>query len=297
MIENKTIGTRLRVIVIHVVVVLLALLCLFPIWNMVCMSFSSSTMVIANKVTFFPREFTLEAYNRILKDTQFFVSFGRSVLRVVLALALQLTMIVLTAYPLSKTVREFNGRNIVMTLMIVAMLFSGGMIPMYLLLKELNMINTIWALVLPGAVPISNMIMTMNFMTAIPSSLEEAAIIDGASPLQVLTRIILPCSKPSLATMALFSIVGHWNDFEGGLIYMTKREKYPLMTYIQTLTATVTDNLEDGMTPEALEKLLEVTGKNLNAAKVVVATIPLMLIYPFLQQYLIHGIVMGAVKE
>ena len=297
MIENKTIGTRLRIIVIHVVVVLLALLCLFPIWNMVCMSFSSSTMVIANKVTFFPREFTLEAYNRILKDTQFFVSFGRSVLRVVLALALQLTMIVLTAYPLSKTVREFNGRNIVMTLMIVAMLFSGGMIPMYLLLKELNMINTIWALVLPSAVPISNMIMTMNFMTAIPSSLEEAAIIDGASPLQVLTRIILPCSKPSLATMALFSIVGHWNDFEGGLIYMTKREKYPLMTYIQTLTATVTDNLEDGMTPEALEKLLEVTGKNLNAAKVVVATIPLMLIYPFLQQYLIHGIVMGAVKE
>ena len=297
MIENKTFGTRLRVIVIHVVVVLLALLCLFPIWNMVCMSFSSSTMVIANKVTFFPREFTLEAYNRILKDTQFFVSFGRSVLRVVLALALQLTMIVLTAYPLSKTVREFNGRNIVMTLMIVAMLFSGGMIPMYLLLKELKMINTIWALVLPSAVPISNMIMTMNFMTAIPSSLEEAAIIDGASPLQVLTRIILPCSKPSLATMALFSIVGHWNDFEGGLIYMTKREKYPLMTYIQTLTATVTDNLEDGMTPEALEKLLEVTGKNLNAAKVVVATIPLMLIYPFLQKYLIHGIVMGAVKE
>ncbi len=297
MIENKTFGTRLRVIVIHVVVILLALLCLFPIWNMVCMSFSSSTMVMANKVTFFPREFTLEAYKRIIQDTQFFVSFGRSVLRVVLALIINLTMIVLLAYPLSKTVREFNGRNVVMSIMIVAMLFSAGMIPNYLLLKELKMINTIWALVLPGAVPISNMIMTMNFMTAIPSSLEEAAIIDGASPLQVLTRIILPCSKPSLATMALFSIVGHWNDFQSGLIYMTKREKYPLMTYIQTLTATVTENLEDGMTPEALEKLLEVTGKNLNAAKVVVATIPLMLIYPFLQKYLIHGIVMGAVKE
>lgn len=297
MIENKTFGTRLRVIVIHAVVVLLALLCLFPIWNMVCMSFSSSTMVMANKVTFFPREFTLEAYKRIIQDTQFFVSFGRSVLRVVLALIINLTMIVLLAYPLSKTVREFNGRNVVMSIMIVAMLFSAGMIPNYLLLKELKMINTIWALVLPGAVPISNMIMTMNFMTAIPSSLEEAAIIDGASPLQVLTRIVLPCSKPSLATMALFSIVGHWNDFQSGLIYMTKREKYPLMTYIQTLTATVTENLEDGMTPEALEKLLEVTGKNLNAAKVVVATIPLMLIYPFLQKYLIHGIVMGAVKE
>ena len=204
---------------------------------------------------------------------------------------------VLLAYPLSKTVREFNGRNIVMSIMIIAMLFSGGMIPSYLLLKELKLLNTVWALVLPTAVPISNMIMCMNFMTAIPSALEEAAIIDGASPLQVLLRIILPCSKPSLATMALFSIVGHWNDFEAGLIYMTKRENYPLMTYIQSLDLNLSMMLEDSMSPEALEKLLEISGKNLNAAKVVVATVPLMLIYPFLQKYLIHGIVMGAVKE
>lgn len=297
MIENKTFGTRLRVVVIHFFVILLALLCLLPIWNMVCMSFSSSTMVMANKVTFYPREFTFEAYNLILKDIQFFRSFGLSVLRVCLALVINLTMIVLLAYPLSKTVREFNGRNIVMSIMIIAMLFSGGMIPNYLLLKELGLLNSVWALVLPSAVPISNMIMTMNFMTAIPSSLEEAAIIDGASPFQVLTRIILPCSKPSMATMALFSIVTHWNDFESGLIYMTKQENYPLMTYIQSLQVNLSMMLEDSMSMEALEKLLEVSGKNLNAAKVVVATIPLMLIYPFLQKYLIHGIVMGAVKE
>lgn len=297
MIENKTFGTRLRVIVIYMLVILLALLCLLPIWNMVCMSFSSSTMVIANKVTLVPLEFTLEAYKLLLKDAQFFKSFGISVLRVGLALAINLTMIILLAYPLSKTVREFRGRNIVMGIMIVAMLFSGGMIPTYILMKEMGLLNSVWALVLPSAVPISNMIMAMNFMTAIPSSLEEAAIIDGANPFQVLTRIILPCSKPSIATMALFSIVGHWNDFEGGLIYMSKQENYPLMTYIQSLQVNLSMALEDNMSPEALEKLLEVTGKNLNAAKVVVATIPLMLIYPFLQKYLIHGIVMGAVKE
>ena len=297
MIENKTFGSRLRVVTIYFFVILLALLCLLPVWNMVCMSFSSSTMVIANEVTFFPKDFTLEAYKLILKDAQFFRSFGLSVLRVCLALVINLTMIVLLAYPLSKTVREFNGRNIVMSIMIIAMLFSGGMIPSYLLLKELKLLNTVWALVLPSAVPISNMIMCMNFMTAIPSALEEAAIIDGASPLQVLLRIILPCSKPSLATMALFSIVGHWNDFEAGLIYMTKRENYPLMTYIQSLDLNLSMMLEDSMSPEALEKLLEISGKNLNAAKVVVATVPLMLIYPFLQKYLIHGIVMGAVKE
>lgn len=297
MIETKNFGTYLRIGVIYFLVILLAALCLFPIWNMVCMSFSSATMVMANKVTAFPLEFTLEAYNLILKDSQFFVSFGRSVVRVGLALVINLSMIVLLAYPLSKTVREFNGRNIVMSIMIIAMLFSGGMIPSYLLMKELGLLNSIWALVLPSAVPISNMIMTMNFMTAIPNSLEEAAIIDGANPFQVLTRIILPCSKPSIATMALFTMVGHWNDFEGGLIYMSKQEKYPLMTYIQSLQVDLSMMLEDSMSPEALDKLLEVSGKNLNAAKVVVATVPLMLIYPFLQKYLIHGIVMGAVKE
>jgi len=136
----------------------------------------------------------------------------------------------------------------------------------------------------------------MNFMSALPDSMEEAAIIDGASPFQVLWKIIIPCSKPSLATMALFSIVGHWNDFNGGLIYMTKQENYPLMTYIQTLQVNLADMLEDNLSPEVIEKMLEVSGKNLNAAKVVVATIPLMMIYPFLQKYLIHGIVMGAVK-
>lgn len=297
MIENKTFGTRLRVVVIYTIVILLALLCMFPVWNMVCMSFSSSAMVIANKVTVFPRQFTLEAYKLIVTDIQFFVSFGISVLRVALALVINLTLIVLTAYPLSKTVREFNGRNFVMSIMIIAMLFSGGMIPTYLLLKNLKLTNTIWALVLPTALPISNMIMTMNFMTAIPSALEEAAVIDGATPFQCLTKVILPCSKPSLATMALFTIVGHWNDFEGGLIYMTKQEKYPLMTYIQSLQLNLSMILEDGMEPAAMEKLAEITGKNLNAAKVVVATIPLVLIYPFLQKYLIHGIVMGAVKE
>ena len=297
MIETKNFGTWLRITVIYFLVILLAILCLFPIWNMVCMSFSSATMVMANKVTFTPMEFTLEAYKLIMKDTQFFVSFGRSVIRVCLALVINLSMIVLLAYPLSKSVKEFNGRNIVMSIMIIAMLFSGGMIPAYLLMKELGLLNSVWALVLPSAVPISNMIMTMNFMTAIPSSLEEAAIIDGANPFQVLTKVILPCSKPSIATMALFTMVTHWNDFESGLIYMSKQEKYPLMTYIQSLQVNLSMMTEDGMSPEALEKLLEVSGKNLNAAKVVVATVPLMLIYPFLQKYLIHGIVMGAVKE
>lgn len=297
MVENKTIGSRIRVAVTYTIVILLTLLCLFPIWNMVCISFSSATMVAANKVTLFPREFTLEAYTLILEDSAFWRSFSISVCRVLLALTINLAMIVLMAYPLSKTRREFNGRNIIMGFLVFAMLFSGGMIPGYLVVKELGLLNTIWALVLPGAVPISNTIMTMNFISGLPDSLEEAAVLDGANPLQILTRIIIPCSKPSMATMALFSIVGNWNEFYAGLIYMTKSKNYPLMTYINSLQVDVGALISEETSMDALEKLYELSGKNLNAAKVVVAVVPLMLIYPFLQKYLIHGIVMGAVKE
>ena len=197
MIESKTIGTRLRVFTTYAIVILLALLCLFPVWNMVCMSFSSATMVAANKVSIVPLHFTLEAYKMILEDSVETMKLLTEA-RVALALVINLVMIVLLAYPLSKTVREFSGRNIVMSIMIVAMLFSGGMIPTYLLMKELNLLNSIWSLVLPTAVPISNMIMAMNFMAALPDSLEEAAIIDGASPIQVLLKIIIPCSKSDL---------------------------------------------------------------------------------------------------
>ncbi len=297
MVTSRSAASRIGKAAAYTVVILLALICAFPIWNMVCMSFSSAAMVAANRVVLTPRAFTLEAYTLILKDMQFWRSFMISVIRVLLGVAINLVMIVLLAYPLSKTTREFNGRNVVMSIMIVAMLFSGGMIPTYLLVKDLGLLNSIWALVLPSAVPVSNMIMTMNFMIGIPDSLEEAAIVDGASPLQVLLRIILPCCKPCMATMALFSMVGHWNNFYDGLIYMTKQTNYPMMTYIQSLQVNYAMMLTEDMSPEALRKLMEVSGKNLNAAKVVVATIPIMAVYPFLQQYLISGIVMGAVKE
>lgn len=184
-----------------------------------------------------------------------------------------------------------------MNLMIFAMLFSGGMIPGYLVVKNLNLLNTIWSLILPGAVPIFNVILVMNFFVGVPKSLEEAAVIDGATPMQILTRVYIPCSKPSLATVALFSIVGHWNDFYSGLIYMTKVDKYPLMTYISSMTVNLQDMVKAGASSESLKNAVEVSNMNLNAAKIVVAVVPLLLIYPILQKYLISGLVVGAVKE
>ncbi len=297
MIRKKGIAANTGTIVIYALVILLGLACLLPMLNILAISFSSSDAAAANIVGFLPVKFTTAAYAKIMEDRQFWRSFGISVFRVVAALVINLVLIVLMAYPLSKSKREFKGRGIYMGLLIFAMLFSGGMIPTYLAVKKLHLLNTVWALVLPGAVPIFSVIMVMNFFMGVPKSLEEAAVIDGATPLQVLTKVYIPCSKPVIATIALFSIVGNWNDLFGGLIYMTKVRNYPLQTYIQTLSVKLEDMLNSGGSLSSLIKAMEVSSQNLNAAKIVVPVVPLLLIYPLLQRYLITGIVMGSVKE
>jgi putative aldouronate transport system permease protein len=297
MVESKRISARIGRIVIHIIVISLGLICLLPLWNIVATSFSSSEAVTANAVGLIPVNFTTETYKMIMEDAQFWRSFGISVQRVFLSLILNMVLIVLMAYPLSKSNRVFKGRNIYMNLLIFSMLFSGGMIPTYLIVKNLNLLNTIWSLVLPGAVQVFSIILIMNFFIGVPKSLEEAAIMDGANPLQILVKVFIPISLPALATVALFSIVGNWNDFFSGLIYMTKVSNYPLMTYIQSLSINIEEMLKLGASANSLENMMQVSNKNLNAAKIVVSIIPLLVIYPLLQKYFIHGIVVGSVKE
>lgn len=297
MVESKSISARIGRIVIHTIVISLGLFSLLPLWNIVAISFSGSESVTANAVGLIPVNFTTETYKMIMEDAQFWRSFGISVQRVFLSLILNMVLIVLMAYPLSKSKRVFKGRNIYMNLLIFSMLFSGGMIPTYLVVKDLNLLNTIWSLVLPGAVQVFSIILIMNFFIGIPKSLEEAAIMDGANPLQILVKVFIPISLPALATVALFSIVGNWNDFFSGLIYMTKVSNYPLMTYIQSLSINIEEMLKSGANTKSLENMMQVSNKNLNAAKIVVSIIPLLVIYPLLQKYFIHGIVVGSVKE
>ena len=289
----------IRQFIIYVVVILLTLSCLIPLMNVISLSFSSSQAVASNKVGLWPEEFTFAAYEKIINDAQFWRSFGISVFRVAMALIINLFMIVTLAYPLSKSVKVFRSRKVFMNIMVFAMLFSGGMIPSYLVVRYLGLINSVWALILPGAVPIGSVILVMNFFRSVPKSLEESALLDGANPWQILTRIYIPISLPSLATVSLFSLVGSWNDFFGGLIYITKVENYPLMTYIQSLSVNIAETLQKagGMSTQQLQALLSVSNRNLNAAKIVVAIVPLLVIYPFLQKYFVQGIVVGAVKE
>lgn len=289
----------LRQFIIYTIVILLTLSCLIPMLNVVALSLSSSTAVAGNRVALWPVDVTMAAYERIMGDAQFWRSFGISVFRVVASLILNIVIIVTMAYPLSKSKKVFRSRKFFMSLIIFAMLFNGGMIPTYLIVRNLGLINSVWSLILPGAVPIGSVILVMNFFRGVPKSLEESAWLDGANPWQILTKIYIPISLPSLATVSLFSIVGNWNDFMSGLIYMTKTANYPLMTYIQSLSVNIAETLQNstGMSSEQLQSLLAVSDRNLNAAKIVVAIVPLLVIYPFLQKYFVQGIVVGAVKE
>ena len=272
MIKSKTIGGKTADILIYLTVIFMTMCCLFPLLNMVAISFSDKAAASANMVGLVPVDFTTSAYKTLLGESQFWVSFWISIKRVFLGTIINMILTILLAYPLSKSKREFKGHDVYMYIVIFAMLFSGGMIPIYLTIKSYGLLNSIWALILPGAVPVFNVILLMNFFKGVPKSLEEAAAIDGASKLTILLKIYLPISMPALATIILFCIVNHWNDFFSGLVYMNKTSMYPLQTYIQQLSVDMSQITD----PEQLKRFAQVSNKTLDAAKIVVSTIPLL---------------------
>ncbi|MBE9913505.1 MULTISPECIES: carbohydrate ABC transporter permease [Paenibacillus] len=289
----QTIKSRIADVIIWILVLAFTLSCLVPLLNLVAISFSDNAAASANLVSIFPVNFTFSSYEKLLSDSQFWRSFMISVERVALGLLVNMTLMILTAYPLSKSSKQFRGQKVYMNLVIFAMLFSGGLIPTFMVVKQLHLLDSIWSLILPGAVPIGNVILLMNAFRGVPKSLEEAATIDGASQWTILGRIYLPVVLPTLATVMLFTIVGHWNDYFGALVYINKASNYPLQTYIQQLSVEV-QNVTD---PEKLMELAKISDRTLNAAKIVVSTLPLLLIYPFMQKYFVSGIVVGSVKE
>ncbi|RAP77560.1 carbohydrate ABC transporter permease [Paenibacillus montanisoli] len=297
MVLSKSWGTRGADIVIFALLAIVACISLFPLWYTIALSFSDKAAVNAGRVFAWPVGFNLSSYKIILEDHKFFAAFLISVKRVLLGGAINFVLTVIMAYPLARDNKMFPGRKFYVWYLVFSMLFSGGLIPLYMTITELHLQNTIWSLVLPGAVPIFNVILIMNFFRNLPKELEEAAVVDGAGPWYTLIRIFIPVSMPALATVTLFSIVGHWNSFFDGLIYMNKPENYPLQTYIQQLVVRIDPALMQTLTTEQLIELSKASDKTLNSAKLIVAMIPLLLIYPFLQKYFVHGIVLGSVKE
>jgi ABC-type glycerol-3-phosphate transport system permease component len=260
----------------------------------VAVSFSDKASVGAGMVSWWPVGFNLLSYEKILEDKAFFRAFAISLERIALGCTINIVLTALMAYPLSRSVKQFRERNLIMWFMVFTMMFSGGFIPWFMTIKSYNLLDTIWALVLPGAVPVFSIILLINFFRNIPTELEEAGEMDGAGPWYLLLRIYLPLSVPALATITLFSIVGHWNSFFDGLILMNKPENYPLQTYIQQLVVQIK---MENITADDMKLLAQLSNKTLNAAKIIISMIPILLVYPFLQRYFIHGIMLGSVKE
>jgi putative aldouronate transport system permease protein len=288
--------TGLYDIIVVVILAIVAFICLAPLVNSLAISLSDRTSAAIGKVSFWPVNFTIASYENIIKEGSFFTAFWISIKRVLLGTSINVALIVVTAFPLARDRRVFRMRNVYMWTIVFTMLFSGGLIPLFILVKNLNLMDTLWALVLPGAVPVFSVILLMNFFKGLPRALEEAAIVDGANPLVVLGRIYIPLSLPAIATVTLFAVVGHWNAYFDGKIFINTLVKVPLATYIQSLTASLTAEQLATLTPQELVRRLQVSDLTFNAAKAIVAMVPLLLLYPFLQRYFVTGIVMGAVK-
>lgn len=254
------------------------------------MSLSSQSEVVKGTVFIWPQEITLDSYAVILRETAFLKSFLVSVVRVVVGTTLSVVVTVLMAYPLSKSEHQLPGRNFIMIVVIFVMLFNAGLVPVYLLIRSLGLLQNYLVLILPFLLPVFNVIILMNFIRMLPSALEEAAIIDGAGFFTLLIQIIVPLSKPAIATVALFTAVMLWNDYFTGLIYLDIA-KYPLQTYLYAMNVNRDiNNLEQALLFQ------NVNDKTLLSAQMFVALIPVLIVYPFMQKYFVQGIVLGAVK-
>ena len=275
---------------------LVCVTCVLPFVNLLAVSFSGTAAVQAGRVAFWPIDFTTASYDYALKGGKFLTALWVSVKRVLLGVSINVVLMVITAYPLSKSKKELPGRNIFMTYFVITMLIAGGMIPTYLVVSRLGLKDSLWALVLPGALPVYNMIILMNFMRSLPDEIEEAARIDGASPVKILIRVLLPLLTPALATVGLFCVVTHWNDWFSGSIYMNNPALYPLQTYLQTLLQNFEQLLRENNGRDIHRLIAMMNARTGRAAQLFLGAIPVMLIYPFLQKYFTTGLVMGSVK-
>jgi ABC-type sugar transport system, permease component len=291
--HKLTTGRKVFLACNYTILAISALLCLLPLINVLAISLSSKSAAAAGFVKFWPVDFTWASYKYALSKPEFIQGFLVSLERVALGYIVNMVLTILVAYPLSKDRFGFRYRHYYAWFFIITMMFSGGLIPTYMTIKEAGLLDTIWALVLPGAVPVFNVILLMNFFRGLPKEIEEAAFMDGAGRWRILIQIFLPLSLPSLATVSLFVLVHHWNSWFDGLIYMNSPKNYPLQSYLQTII--VTPELNNLQVDQLLEATM-VSDRTFKAAQVFLAALPILMVYPFLQKYFMKGLVMGSVK-
>ena len=292
---HKSIGRRVFQVINTVLILAITISCIVPIINVLAISFSSSEAIIANQVKLLPVRFTLDAYSYVMKNAKFWSAALISLERVLLGVPISLALTIIAAYPLSKSELRFRARKWYVAFFIIPMVFNGGLIPTYYVISKLGLIDTIWALVLPTAVNIFNVVLMMNFFRNIPGELEESAMLDGAGQWRILWKIYLPLAKPSVATITLFCLVTHWNSWFDGLIYSNYTVHYPLQSYLQTIVTSTKEAVFEGDVTLIME-MLNLNSQNIKSAQIFISMLPLLVFYPFLQKYFTTGLTLGSVK-
>jgi len=288
----RTRGERIFGIVNNCFLALIAIIMVYPFWDVVRVSFSTPAEAAMLKLSLWPDEPTLDAYRQVIRNEYIWNGYMNTIIRILIGLPIQMCLMILTAYPLSK--KELPMRNMFTLLIVFTMFFSGGLIPGYLNIQKLGINNTIWALILPGAIPTYNMLILRNNFMTIPQSLEESAKLDGAGTIRILVNIILPLSVPILMTIGLWGLVAHWNAWFDCLIYIRDPEKYTLQAVLRKI---IIDSAPQ-FTELSLvsEQEVKPSAEVIKSATIVVSTLPILMIYPFVQKYFVKGVMVGSLK-
>lgn len=288
---RKSYGSRLFDGFNYGFMALLVIVTLYPLYYLIVVSLSDGISVSKGGVYFWPSGTNLSTYKLLLGDPSILRAYGNTILYTIAGTAINMVMTILCAYPLSK--KNFYGRSGFTVMIVITMFFSGGLIPGYLLVYKLGMINTIWAIVIPGAIGSWNMFIMRTSFQGIPGELFESATIDGASEWRTLLRIVLPVSVPMMATIAMFYAVGHWNSYFSALIYLNERVKFPLQILLRSMV------IDGDLTAQAQELsgvYAAVTATNIKYAVIVIAMAPILAVYPFIQKYFVKGVMIGSLK-
>ena len=291
---KQSLADKMFVFIVYAMLILVLITVLYPLIFVLVASISDPGKVVNGEVWLWPEGITFRGYEKVFQNKDIMSGYMNTILYTLIGTCVNLVMTICAAYPLSR--KELYGRGFVTALFVFTMFFSGGLIPSYFLVKKLGMLNTMWALIIPNAVAVWNIIiMRTFFQQSIPGEVQESAQIDGCSNLQILLRVVLPLSLPILAVMTLFYGVGHWNSFFNALIYLTDRDKYPLQLVLREIL--IQNNMKDmvASSEESLAKTV-MEAESIKYAVVIIANLPVLLLYPFLQRYFTKGLTIGAVK-
>jgi putative aldouronate transport system permease protein len=284
-------GYRAFQVVNTVVLLAVVAVTLYPFLNIVAQSFSDETAIRAGEVNLLPEGFNTTTYQLVMSDDMFWRNYQNTVVYTVVATVIAMVLTTCYAYVLSK--HELRGRNVLIGIAVFTMFFNGGLIPNYVLITSLEMKNTIWAIVLPNAISVFNLLVMKSFFENMPRDLEEAAQIDGLTTYGILWRIVLPLSKAVVSTMTLFYAVSFWNSWFAGFLYMDRAELFPVTVYLRNLIAGAETATSTGGSGDSL---LQVAA-NIQSVTIVLTVLPILLVYPFIQRYFVSGVMLGSVKQ